>query len=240
MSDESESEIEKTFINQLQAKYPIVKAKGSVDQLYGVTGFPTIFTVDANGNLHSRGMPSSATLETLLQGASMTPKMPADARFDAVRGMWQKKEHAKLRDWLAKQLAQDKGKLDPELREQFTAQLSTLERRAKGQSARVAALGQGPDYLQAKQQLETIAKQWRGFAAADEADREIKRFAEDATIKKEISALKALQRLTANYDTSRLAQARKLGIELTKFAADHEGTFAARKAQEQAAQLPKR
>jgi hypothetical protein len=240
VSDEPEALIEKVFIDQLGVKYPFVKAKG-VNQLYAVAFFPSVYTVDAGGRFHAMPkdrMPAIGELETLLKDVALAPPMPGDSRFDAVRGMWAKKDHAKLGDYLTKMLAQEK--LDTELREHFAAQQTTLEKRAKAQVASVERLGAGPDYLQATAQLEGIEKSWKGFPAADAARLELARLASDATVKKEIAASKALQKLRAGYDTGRLAQARKLAGELDKFVKQYPGTHAAKQAQAQRQELQAR
>jgi hypothetical protein len=50
---------------------------------------------------------------------------------------------------------------------------------------------------------------------------------------------RALQRLCAGVETSRVAQARKLVVELERFQKKHAGTLAAKQAEEMIAQLRK-
>lgn len=237
MSDEDESLIEKTFVTELGAKYPLVKAKG-VNELYGIQFFPSIYCIDANGVVHSvpdDRMPSEATIEELLKDVSLVPKMPEDSRFDALRAMWKKQDYVKLRDHLDKLLAQEN--LDAELREIYQKQRDGLQKQADGQVARVEKLAQGPDYFAAEEQLDKIEKLWKGFPAADAAKEATARFAGDAAIKKEIAAGKALQKLLAKYDPSKQSQAKKLVVELEKFAKKYEGLHAATQAQQHLARL---
>ena len=58
----------------------------------------------------------------------------------------------------------------------------------------------------------------------------MKRFAKSSVIKKEINASKALAKLEAKYDPSRISQRRKLVEGLRKFAAKYEGTYAGEQA----------
>lgn len=240
MSDENESLIEKTFITGLGAKYPFVKAKG-VNEQYGIKFFPSVFCIDANGVVHSvpdDRMPDEGTIEELLKNVSLAPKLPDGAAFAPLKSMWEKRDHAKLRDYLDKMLAQEK--LDADLKTVFEAQRAELQRRDEAQVARVQRLGEGPDFFAADEQLEKIKKAWKGFAAGDAAEAQLKRFGSDATIKKEIAAGKALQKLRGSIDPSKSAsQAKKLAAELEKFAKKYEGTFAATQAEQQRQQLSK-
>ena len=82
MSDENEKLIEDTFITKLGAKYPFVKAKGC-NQKYGIKFFPSVFSIDATGVVHSVAddrMPGEAEIEQMLQAVSLAPKLPANAR----------------------------------------------------------------------------------------------------------------------------------------------------------------
>ena len=233
MSDENESLIEKTFITGLGAKYAFVKAKG-VNEQYGIKFFPSVFCIDANGVVHSvpdDRMPDEGTIEELLKNVSLVPKLPDEARYGPVRSMWEKQDYVKLRDYLDKMLAQEN--LDADLRAVLTTQSTALQKRADTQKARVERLGQGPDYAAAEDQLEKIEKVWKGFPAADAAKEQLARFAGDATIKKELSAGKALQKVLKSYDPSKSSQAKKLVVELGKFTKKYEGTYAAKQADEQ-------
>ncbi len=237
MSDEDEKKIEDTFITQLGAKYPFVKAKGC-NEKYAIKFFPSIYCIDANGAVHSvpdDRMPTEAMIEELLAGVSLVPKAPEGAAFDALRAMWQKREHLKLRDHLAKMLAQPN--LDAALREVYTAHQQELEKRNERSVLRADKLGAGPDYLAASEQLQRIEKEWKGLPPAEAAKKQLDRFAGDAAIKKEITAGKALEKLLAQYDTSRQAQVKKLVVELEAFAKKHTGTLAAQKAEAQRKRL---
>ncbi len=233
MSDENESLIEKTFITDLGAKYAFVKAKG-VNEQYGIKFFPSVFCIDANGVVQSvpdDRMPDEGTIEELLKNVSLVPKLPDEARYGPVRSMWEKQDYVKLRDYLDKMLAQEN--LDADLRVVLATQSAGLQKRADAQTARVARLGQGPDYAAAEDQLEKIEKVWKGFPAANAATEQLARFAGDAAIKKELAASKALQKVLKAYDPSKASQAKKLVVELGKFAKKYEGTYAAKQADEQ-------
>lgn len=232
MSDEQEDKIEKTFIDGLGAKYPMAKIKKSDTQAYGIRFYPSVYCIAPDGTVHSvpdDRMPSEATIESLLEDVSLAPKMPADSRYDPVRKMWEKGDYRRLGAYLAKMLQADK--LDAEMREVFASQQERLEKKASKQAARVTSAAQGPDYLRARRTLEKIAKEWKGFAAAAAAAAELKRFSKDSRIKKEIAASKALAKLEAKYDPTRISQRRKLTDGLQKFAAKYRGTYAGEQAQ---------
>jgi hypothetical protein len=232
VSDEDEKKIEETFITKLGAKYPFVKAKGC-NEAYGIKFFPSVYVIDASGNVFSvpdDRMPSEAQIETLLGSVSLAPKLPDDPRYAPIKSMWEKKEHVKLRDYLDKMLAQPN--LDAAMREVFDAQKAELGKRVDNQQKRVERLAAGPDYAASQEQLQKLEKDWKGFPPADAARKELDRFAADPAIKKEIAAGKALTKLCSGFDTSRVAQARKLAVELEKFVKKYEGTQAALQAEE--------
>ena len=120
--------------------------------------------------------------------------------------------------------------LDAEMREVFAVQQAGLQKIAEKQRDRVKRVGVGPDYLRARATLGAIKKEWRGFPAAVDADAELKRFARSSVIQKEINASKALAKLEAKYDPSRISQRRTLMEGLRKFAKRHEGTYAGEQA----------
>ena len=231
MSDEQEGKIEETFIDRLGAKYPMAKIKKGDTQAYGIRFYPSVYCIAPDGTVHSvpdDRMPSEATIERLLEDVSLAPKMPADSRYDPVRKMWEKRDYRRLDAYLAKMLQADK--LDAEMREVFQGQQEQLQKKAEKQRGRVKQVATGPDYLRARATLDAIKKDWRGFPAAVDADAELKRFAKSSVIKKEINASKALAKLEAKYDPSRISQRRKLVEGLRKFAAKYEGTYAGEQA----------
>lgn len=230
MSDEAEGLIEDTFITKLGAKFPFIKAKG-VNELFGIKFFPSVYCIDANGVVHSvpdDRMPSESTIEDLLKSVTLAPKLPEDSRYDSLRSMWNKKDYTKVRDYIAKMLAAEN--LDAEMRTVFEAQQQALDTKVQGQLSRVAKLAAGPDYYAAKEQLEKLSKEWKGFTVAEEADKALDTFKSDADIKKEIAAGKAFAKLLEKYDRSKISQAKKLMEELPKFAKKYEYTYAGQQA----------
>lgn len=231
MSDENEKLIEDTFITKLGATYPFIKAK-NCNSIYGIKFFPSFFGIDPDGNVFSvpdDREPSESAIEELLKKVTLAPKMPDGAQYDPLRALWKKKDYVKLDEYLTKMLAQDN--LDGDMRTVLEGQKATLDKRIDGQKKRVEKLGDGPDYLAAQEDLEKIAKDWKGFPVAELAKAEIARFAADAKIKKEISALKAFAKLCEKFDQGNENQMRKLREELPKFIKKNEGTYAADKAQ---------
>lgn len=222
------------FITKLGAKYPLVKAKGC-NEKYGIKGFPTVVVIDANGVVYGEGIPPESVIEELLAGVSLAPKLPKEPRYDPLRTMWDKREHGKLRDYLDKMLAQPN--LDAAMREVFEAQKAELGKRIEAQGKHIERFAAGPDYAASSDQLERIMKEWKGFPPEAAAKKELDRFATDATIKKELAAGKALQKLVAAHDTSKAAQVRKLVDELGKFRKKYVGTHAAKQAEEMMGQL---
>lgn len=230
MSDEAEGLIEETFITKLGAKYPFIKVKG-VNEQYGIKFFPSVYTIDTNGNVHSvpdDRMPSESTIEELLKTVSLAPKLPEGAQFDPLRQMWNKKDYLKVQEYLGKMLAAPN--LAADLKEVFEAQQQALQKKVEQQQKRVATLAEGPDYYTAKEQLEKVQKEWKGLPPADDATKALATFAADADIKKEIAAGKAFAALLAKYDRSKISQARKLQEELPKFAKKYEHTYAGQQA----------
>lgn len=231
MSDEAEGEIQKIFIDKIGAKYPVVKVDAKDVAGYGIKFYPSLYCLDADGNVVSvpdDREPAEATIEELLKAVTLAPKLPADARYEPLRSMWDKKEYGKVRDYLAQMLGQPN--LDAAMREVFEGQQKALEQRVETQQKRVAKLGEGPDFYSASAQLAKIEKEWKGFPPAADARTQLNRFASDAPIRKEIAAGKALAKLLASYDPSKQSQARKLNEELARFAKKNPDTFAGQQA----------
>ena len=229
MSGEAEAKINDIFIDKLGAKYPFVRVKAAAKTAYGVRAFPSYRVIAPDGTMHSDRRPSEAVIEKLLADVTLAPKLPDESRYQPVRKMWEKKQHAKLRTYLGKMLGQDK--LDAEMRTVFEEQQAALDKRAQKQLERVAKLAKGPDYFAAKAKLQKTQKEWAGFEAADAAKKQLTAFSKDSAIKKEISAGKALKKLRDKYDPSKLAQARKLKAALGKFAKKYAGTHAGSEAE---------
>lgn len=238
MSGEDEKAIQGIFVDQLGAKYPLVRIDKKDVEGYGIKFYPSVYVIDPNGNVHSvpdDRMPSDSQIEDLLKTATLAPKMPADSRYDPLRSMWKKSDFAKLRDYLDKMLAQPN--LDAAMRDVFTAQKLTLTKKADGQVARVEKLGAGPEYVAAEDQLKRIVKDWPTFPAAEAARKMLERFAVDVAIKKEMAAERALQKMLGGYDTSKPKDVKKLLPELEKFTKKNTGTHAAKQAEEMRARL---
>jgi len=232
VSDEDEKKIEDTFITQLGAKFPFVKAKGS-SQKYGIKFFPSVFCIAPSGEVFSVAddrMPSEAQIEELLQRVSLAPKLPEGPAYEPIKAMWEKRDYAKLRDFLGKQLAAPN--LDAEVRSVLEAQQAELEKRSAAAVERAEKLSRGPDYLAASEQLAKLEKEWKGFPPAAAARRELDHFQGDAAIKKEIAAGKALQKLQATHDVGKRSGVKALQEELPKFQKKYEGTHAAGQAGE--------
>lgn len=238
MSGEPESAIQKVFIDQLGAKYPIAQIKASDKAAYGLKFFPSVYVLAPDGTVFSTPddrMPSEQQIEELLKTVSLAPKMPDDPRYDPLRALWKKQEFARLRDYLDKNLAAPN--LDPGMKEVLAAQRAELDKRTEAAKARVAQLGQGPDYAEAEDQLEKIEKQWKGLEPAAAAAAEKARFLADAAIKKELTAGRALQKVLASHDVSKSSQRKKLVEALQQFRKKYEGSHAAQQAEQQLSRL---
>lgn len=233
MSSEPESKIQSVFIDQLGAKYPYVSVAKSVVQSYGIKFYPSIYCVDADGNVHSvpdDRMPAESAIEKLLKNVSLAPKLPAESQYAPLRKMWDKKQHLKIRDYLAKMLAQDN--LDADMRKVFEGQQEALNKRVARQVKRVKQSADGPDYYRASQKLEKISKDWKGFDVSVKAAAMLKNFKSDPKIKKEMRSGQALAKLLGKYDPSKVSQRKKLAEALYKFtkAKKHAGTYAVEQA----------
>ncbi len=238
MSGEAEGTIQKVFIDQLGAKYPIAQIKESDKAAYGLKFFPSVYVIAPDGTVHSTPddrMPNEQEIEELLKTVSLAPKMPDDPRYDPLRALWKKGEFVKVRDYLDKNLAAPN--LDAAMKDVFTAQRAEIDKRAAAAKARVARLGEGPDYAEAETQLEKVEKQWKGMEPATAAAAEKARFASDAKIKKELTAGRALQKLVASHDASKTSGRKKLGEALQQFRKKYEGTHAASQAEQKITQL---
>lgn len=232
MSDENEKLVEDTFITKLGAKYPFVVAKG-VNEQYGISFFPSIYCIAPDGTVLTVPKdrePAESLIEEQLKNVVLGPKLPADAKYDALRSMWAKKEHKKIQDFLSKAMLTPN--LDDETKAVYEAQQADLQKRIDRQTARVPELGKGPDFGSAEKALEKMQKDWAGLPPADAAKAELARFAKDERIQDELAAQKALDKVVGKFDPSRLAQRRKLAEELDKFVNTKKwsGTQAAQKA----------
>jgi hypothetical protein len=238
VSGEDEGAIQKVFVDQLGAKYPLVKIKAGDKAPYGIKFYPSVYVIDPDGNVFStpeERMPSEQQIEELLQRATLAPKMPADARYDPLRALWKKREFVKVRDYLDKNLAAPN--LDAAMKDVFTAQRAEFDKRQQGAMKRIESLGAGPDYAAAEDQLESIEKQWKGLEPSTAAAAARARFSADPAIKKELAASRALQKLLASFDMSKSSAKKKLIPELEKFAKKHEGTHAGKQAASKLAAL---
>lgn len=235
MSGEADSAIQDIFVDKLGAKYPLVRINKADVAAYGIKAYPSAYVLDPDGNVFSTpdgGMPSDGTIEELLKKVVAGPKLPKDARYDPLRSLFKKGEYLKVRDFLDKNLAAPN--LDAEMKEVFTAQRASIDKRAETTLARITALGAGPDYAASEDALEKIEKQWKGLPPADAAVKERARFGADPAIKKELAAGRALQKLIGSFDMGKVAQRRKLADELGRFAKKYEGTHAGKQAQTKA------
>jgi hypothetical protein len=232
VSREAEGAIQKVFVDQLGAKYPIVKVAEKDVAPYGLKFFPSVYVIDPDGNVFSvpdDRMPSEQQIEELLKRVTLSPKMPDDPRYDPLRALWKKGEFVKVKEFLDKNLAAPN--LDAGMKEVFTQQREQLGKRQTSAMTRVTSLGAGPDYADAEDQLEKIEKQWKGLEPAAAAAKEKARFATDATIKKELTAGRALQKLLGQFDVGKSAQRKKLAEALQAFRKKYEGTHAAKQAE---------
>ncbi len=238
MSGEEEGPIQSIFVDQLGAKYPIVRVDKKDVAAYGIKFYPSVYVIDPNGNVHSvpeDRMPSEQQIEELLKTVSLAPKMPDDARYEPLKALWKKGDFPKVRDYLDKNLAAPN--LDAAMKDVFTAQKEQLDKRAEATLARITRLGAGPDYAEAEDQLEKIEKQWKGMAPAEAAAKERARFVADAAIKKELTAGRALQKLIASHDLGKSSARKKLADALQAFRKKYEGTHAATLAEQQITRL---
>ncbi len=230
MSDEPENLINEIFIQKLGVKYPFIRASG-VNGTYGIKFFPSVYCISPDGQILTvpeDRIPAEDFIEKQLENVSLTPKMPADSRFDVLRSYWEKHDHKRLADYLDKMLQQEK--LDADLRVVYAGQKVELDKRAARQTARVADLAKGPDYGAAATSLEKIAKAWKGLPPAEAAEQELARFAKDPAISRELAAQKALDALLEKHDATKSSQRKKLADELMKLAKKYSGTVAATKA----------
>jgi hypothetical protein len=234
VSDEPEGLIEDVFIKQLGAKYPFVRGK-NCNSKYGVTGFPTFVLLDTDGLVVQVGMPGEEQIEKLLEDAFVAPKLPDDPRYEPLRTMWTKSEFPKLREYLEKNLAAPN--LDAAMKDVFTAQSEALHKRMDMVTARVPKLGAGPDYAAAEDRIGKIEKQWKGLPPAEAAAKELARLGADPTIKKELAAGRALQKVQSSFDPGKASQRKKLVEALEQFRKKYAGTYAAKQADEQYTQL---
>lgn len=232
VSDEDEGKIEEVFVDKLGAKYPIVKIDASDVAGYGIKFYPSYYSIAPDGTVHSvpdDRMPGEEQIEELLKSVTLVPPLPDGAAYNTLRKLWEKQDFAKLRDHIDKTLGIEG--LEAEVKEVFTAQKAALDKRVESVAARVAKLGQGPDYNTASQALRKIERDWKGFDVAAAAKKELDRFQSDPKIKKEAEASRALEKLLAKHDRSSQSQVKKLMKAIPAFIKRYEGTHAAQEAQ---------
>jgi peroxiredoxin len=237
VSDESEAKIHDQFIKGLGAAYPWIKSNDFAKK-YGCKYLPSAYCIDAYGcvfSLPDWWVPEDTTIEELLQALPLPPKLPADKQWDATRLAWQKNEYGKVREQIDKMLTLPA--LAADARAHLDAQKAALEQRQAAQVARVAELAAGPDFAAATSELERIEKAWPSAPPAAAARKELESFASDAKIQTEVTAGKALQKLMAGVDTSRIPALRKVIGDLDKFRKKHAGTHAGKIADQQHTRL---
>jgi hypothetical protein len=238
VSGEAESAIQSAFVDKLGAKYPLVQIKAQDAAVYGIRGYPSVYVIDANGVVHStpdENMPGDAAIEELLKDVSLPPELPADPAYDPLRALRKKGDPMKLREHVAKALAAPA--LDAAMRDVLTAEQAHLQQQQERAIARVTQLGAGPDYAASEDQLDALAKKWKGLPPADAAAKEKARLVADPAIKTELAAGRALQKLLASHDVGKVAQKNKLIDALGAFQKKYEGTHAAGQAAQHASRL---
>jgi peroxiredoxin len=239
VSDEAEGLIETTYVKG-RAKYPFVKSN-DIRKQWGVRFLPCTWVLDANGLVHTLpdvGPPDDTLVEELLQGLPIEPRVPAGAKFDALRLYWTKAEFAKLHDHIGKTLTLPK--LEPEMKQALGEQQQALAKRQERALARVTALGGGPDYAAHCDELERIEKSWGALPPAPAARAVIDRMLADATIRKEVTTGRALKKMLTDVDTSKLPVLRKVIEDLDKFRKKHADTYAGKQALAQQTRLSMR
>jgi hypothetical protein len=230
VADDAEGKIESTFVKGLVAAYPYVKSNDFAKK-YKVEFHPSAFCIDANGLVHSLAdwwVPEETTIEELLQALPLPPKPPADRRYDALRGAWQRGEFAKVAEQITKVGALPN--LDEANREELAKQQAALDQKRDAALVRITEIAKGPDYGAAAGELERIEKAWTGLPPAAAARTELERFAADAKIKAEVDAARALDKLMTGVDTSKIPVLRKVITDLDRFRKKYAGTLAAKRA----------
>jgi cytochrome c biogenesis protein CcmG, thiol:disulfide interchange protein DsbE len=237
VADDTETKIHGTFIRGFSAKYPYIKSNDFAKK-YGVRFYPAAFCIDANGLVHSLAdwwVPDDIVVEELLQALPLPPALPADKRWDTLRGAWRRGEFAKVAEQIGKIGALPK--LDEADREVLAVQQKALDEKREAALVRIAAIAQGPDYGAAANELGRIEKAWAGLPPAAAARKELDRFEADPKLEAEVDAARALERLMSGVDTSKIPALKKVIQDLHAFRKKHEGTFAAKRAAAQTTRL---
>jgi peroxiredoxin len=230
VSDDTESKIHDTFVRGFAAKYPWIKSNDFARK-YKVEYLPATWCLDVYGNVQTLPdwwLPEDLVIEELLQALPLPPKPPADKRYDALRGAWQRNELAKVAEQITK--LGSLPNVDEAGREVLAAQQAALDQKRDAALARVAEIAKGPDFGAAAGELERIEKAWLGLPPAAAARKELDRLGTDPKIKAEIDAARALDKLMTGVDTSKITALRKVITDLDRFRKKHAGTMAGKRA----------
>jgi hypothetical protein len=236
VSDETEQKLS-DHIAAKGIKYPIVRATDGMSK-YGGKFYPSYFTISPDGTIlttPAERVPSESWFQEALKSVVRVPDLPEDSRFDPLRKAWEKSDYKRIDSYLTKML-QDEA-LDPELRAVFEEQRASFDGFLAGQLARIDKFAAGPDYWDAQQKLEQMVKDFDGLEVEERAKAVLDRFGDDATIKKEISASRALEKVMSRFDANKISQRRKLVDALLQFEERYAGTYAGQQATQRRVQL---
>lgn len=229
VSDEAEQKLA-DHIEAKGIRYPVVRAPGAMGE-YGGRFYPSYFTVSPDGEILTTPedrMPSEDWLKKALESVVLVPELPDESRYDSLRKAWDKNDYVKVESHLSRTLAKDN--LDDEERAVLEAHKAYFDSVIERTSKQIQKLGEGPDFWNSTKRLEKLQKDFKGLPVADEAEAVLDRFDDDANIKKEISASRALEKVQARFDANKISQRKKLVEALAQFEDKFAGTHAASEA----------
>ncbi|MSR75634.1 MAG: hypothetical protein EXS14_09235 [Planctomycetes bacterium] len=233
MTSEATGPTEK-WIAEKGAKYGYAYDKGGkFMRACGVSGIPHAMLVDASGKVVFDGGPNQITDEMVkaaCTGALTTPLWELPKPFAKVRTAISKGDYAAaLKESQA--LLQDAAN-----GETATKVADAVKGMVAGSLASADGMSVEGDFLGAERELQRLLKSAKGLPEEAAARAKLAAFASNDAAKKGMKAQKALEALTAEPLKSK-KDAEKRVTELEAFIKKNEGTFAGKKALEQAEQL---
>jgi redoxin len=222
VTDEARGLVDK-FIEKTGAKHPIVIEKGSSADDYGITGFPSMFLIDANGRIAVAGNPQESDIERLLPEAWTLPVLPK--KLDAARKPLEKGDMAGARKALDAALA-GTG-LEEADRTAAGEAVKWIDGRGAKMLAAADADAKAGDAHAAAATLRKAAESFKGLEAGAKADEALKALLAGKDTKREIDAGDVWDKLRDKFRTMKPDQAAAACRQVEK---KYEGTKAAAKA----------
>jgi len=228
VTDEDAAKVGK-FIADTGAKHAVVIESGNITIGFGVTGFPSSFLVDPDGNIawfdHFSSKLPEAVIEENLRKVRLTPDLPKSLA-SAAKSI-EKGDYAGARKFLSGKI--DSGSLDRADATVAEETVKWIDGRAVDLEARAKKSGEAGDWYDASLALERLADEYKGLEAGEKAAADLREIEKDKDKKPEIDAGRTLEKTMERARKMKPEQAAALYRALAR---KYEGTKAGRKAAE--------